>query len=141
VPVRSHTPSPLLVLVVDDDAGLLYGACALLEGCGLRATPAASPEEAMALTEGEAPDVLVTDLELGPLSISGAELIAALRRKARPRLPAVLITEPEVAAAALRAAGVTAEVVRKPFTRDALTGAIAATLGRPRPGRHTSGSY
>ena len=78
------------VLVVEDDPeAALFAVYALEKGGRFAVTHTSDPLEALALAANEPWDLALTDLDL-PL-ISGAELIAALRRVA-PGLPVILVT-------------------------------------------------
>lgn len=85
------TPSPLHVLVVEDDVQMLNYLCELLEGWGFHCDPAKSAREALAAVAKKCPDVVISDL-LMP-GMGGIELLHALREaKNCPPLFFVLIT-------------------------------------------------
>ena len=83
----------LRVLLIDDDALILEGTRKLLERWGCHVIPALSGVEAEALLEREAavPDLVISDLRLGPGEL-GTEIVARIRRRYRPALPAVLVS-------------------------------------------------
>jgi len=83
----------LRVLLVDDDALIVEGTKKLLERWGCHVVSAASGPEAEALLdrEAEGPDFVISDLRLDAGEL-GVEIIARLRKRYRPNLPAVLIS-------------------------------------------------
>jgi DNA-binding response OmpR family regulator len=78
------------LLVVDDDAAVLEVLLDVLRDAGFTVTLATSAEDAIAMASGAAPDVLVTDLDLGT-GMNGIELAAEARRR-WPNLPVVYIS-------------------------------------------------
>ncbi len=111
------------VLVVEDESALRLAVSAMCRSAGLVVSEAENAAAAMALLEGGyVPDLLFTDINLGP-GPDGVALAMLVRR----RLPAVRV---------LFATGFTAEanvpagspVLRKPYARDALLAAIAEAL-------------
>ncbi len=115
------------VLVVEDEAALRLAVAAMCRSAGLVVSEAENAAAAMALLEGGlVPDLLFTDINLGP----GPDGVA-LAMLARRRMPAVRV---------LFATGFAAEanvpegspVLRKPYARDALLSAIAEVLAEER---------
>jgi signal transduction histidine kinase/CheY-like chemotaxis protein len=81
------------VLAVDDDRDALSLMIELLTAAGAHVTSANSAAQALALLDGEVPDVLVADL--GMPHVDGYELISRIRRHANQRvrdLPAAALT-------------------------------------------------
>jgi two-component system phosphate regulon response regulator PhoB len=104
------------VLVVDDEADLLFTIALSLELAGYRVVQAASGEEALEMVAAEAPDVIVLDLRLP--GIDGWEVIRRLGLSGVfPRIPVVLLSAQVDAATAARAVnlGVHAHLA-KPFS-------------------------
>ncbi len=120
--------APQRILVVDDQADLR-----LLIRLSLRAlgevVQAASSEEALALIDAGAPDLLVLDVCLGK-GQNGIELCRSLRAGARTRAIRIILLsangQPSDIAAGL-AAGADAYIV-KPFSPDELSAAAARLL-------------
>jgi CheY-like chemotaxis protein len=80
----------IILLVVDDDEDVLDALIDVLEGAGFAIMFATSGEEAIMKASGAAPDVLVTDLDLGA-GMNGIQLAAEVRRR-WPGLPIVYIS-------------------------------------------------
>jgi CheY-like chemotaxis protein len=115
----------LHVLVVEDDALVRASVCDLLEGAGFACEEAADAAAALALLEGRdcAPDVLVTDFDLGP-GPDGKALAREAQRRL-PGLPTVFVTaDPE--GFADHPFGVWERFLAKPFSGADL---VAAILG------------
>jgi two-component system cell cycle sensor histidine kinase/response regulator CckA len=131
VPERA-TPAPVAagqtILLAEDEDGLRNLVTRLLTGAGYRVLAAANGQEALTLAEGHEGviDVLLSDVAM-PVC-NGPQLAADLQR-ARPGTPVLFMSgyaalimtdqgqlDPDVI------------VVRKPFSRDQLLGALAATL-------------
>lgn len=113
------------VLVVEDETDLRLAVAAMCRSAGLVVSEAENAAAAMALIEaGLRPDLLFTDVNLGP----GPDGVA-LARLAQARLPSlpVLFASGFVAEAEVPEG---AAVLRKPYAREALLGAIAAALAR-----------
>ncbi|MBP0447162.1 response regulator [Roseomonas sp. SSH11] len=114
-------PTPLSILVVDDDALVLANSVAMLEDLGHRVVPASSGAEALAqLGAGHDFDLVVTD-QVMP-GITGMQLVAALRTL-HPGMPVLLVSG--YADLPAEAQG---HVLRlgKPFDQAALAQAVAA---------------
>lgn len=119
------------VLLVEDECLLRETAAALLRGAGFTVAEAASAEAALALAmseQGGPPAVVVTDLHLGP-GMDGLALGDAVRRH-WPGVGVIYATgHPESLDG--RLLGPRERYVVKPFTREALLGAVR----RLTPGR------
>lgn len=83
----------LRVVLVDDDLVVLERTCRLLERWGCVVTAASSGPQAEALVARltEPPDLVLTDLRLDAGEV-GTDLIARLRMRLRPNLPAIVLT-------------------------------------------------
>jgi PAS domain S-box-containing protein len=79
------------VLVIDDDRAVRLGTLQLLSDWGCQGMAAESIEEALSLTQGQRPDLIVSDYRLRQQH-TGAEAIAILRAVHGAQLPALLIT-------------------------------------------------
>ena len=117
------------VLVVDDDVDARETLCAALSQAGYVVEPAADGMEALARLEDWPADVVVSDVDMGP--IDGIELVETLRKRGLVQ-PVVLITGLDRdfhigtdcdAAACLR----------KPMTLDELVWTIDCVLACSRP--------
>jgi len=113
------------VLVVEDETELRLAVAAMCRSAGLVVSEAENAAAAMALIEaGLRPDLLFTDVSLGP-GPDGVALAALAER----RIPGLAV---------LFATGFTAEaqvpegaaLLRKPYAREALLGALAEALAR-----------
>ena len=105
------------VLVVDDSRVDQELASSLLEEAGHKTTLAGNGKEALACVGKEAPDLILTDLQMPEMN--GLELVEAVRAQ-YPKIPVVLVTangSEEIAAAALRA-GAASYVPKRNFARD-----------------------
>ena len=82
----------LRVLLIDDDALILEGMQKLLERWGCHVIPAQSGSQADVLLDGAvSPDLVISDLRLDAGEL-GTEIVARIRRRYRPGLPAVLVS-------------------------------------------------
>lgn len=112
------------VLIVDDSRLDQELAASLLEDAGYETVLAGNGREALARLEKEAPDLILTDLQMPEMS--GLELVQAVHAR-YPRIPVVLVTahgSEEIAAAALRA-GAASYVPKRNLAKD-----LASTLER-----------
>ena len=124
------------VLVVDDVAADRALAAGLIEkGTGFTVTSAANGAEALERIRRLAPDVVVTDLQMGDLN--GLELVEILSHEL-PELPVILMTahgSEEIASRAMQAGAVT--YVPKSQLADQLSGAVQQAIELFRAeGRH-----
>lgn len=83
----------LRVVLVDDDLVILERTCRLLERWGCVVTAASSGPQAEALVARlpQPPDIVLTDLRLDAGEV-GTDLVARLRQRLRPNLPAIVLT-------------------------------------------------
>jgi len=115
-------PTPMTVLVVDDDALVLMNSVLLLEDLGMETIQASSGEEALEILEtGQLPAVVVTDHAMPRMT--GAQLCQRIRERF-PTLPLVLATGYAELPEGTAPLG---DVVRltKPFSQDQLSRALS----------------
>jgi putative two-component system response regulator len=85
------TPAPATILVVENEAAVREMLAEALGALGYRVMTADSAEQALALTESLAPDLVLTDVHMG--AMSGIELTQRLKRDPRYELtPVVVLT-------------------------------------------------
>jgi CheY-like chemotaxis protein len=139
---RTERPSPTpagevplgdgeLVLLVDDNHGVLEPTCALLEGLGYAVVTASSGPEAIALLEGGEPVQLVFSDVIMPGGMSGYDVAARVLTE-RPGVKVMLASgfhEEELRQDDLLLEGVM--VLRKPYNRVRLAHALRAALVQP----------
>lgn len=113
------------VLLVDDDEAVRGTVAAQLEALGATVSAVASGGEALRRLQEKVPDLLITDV-LMP-EISGPELVAALRAR-NLVLPSLYISGHTG-----ESLGLTGNVLRKPFSIDALALAVLEAVGRRTP--------
>jgi signal transduction histidine kinase len=99
------------VLVVDDDIALQTTLCEILNLTGVRASGAASANEATQWCEQHEPDLVILDQRLP--DASGLQLAATLKART-PLLPIVLLTGVVSADTAIAAVGVVDDYLTKP---------------------------
>jgi CheY-like chemotaxis protein len=124
------TPSPHIILLVDDDREVRQVSARILRRAGYQVIDVANGTNALALlADPSTPlDLLLTDMMMP--GISGRELVT-LSRGLRPSLPIICVT-------GFVAAGDGSDewlkdvntVVEKPFSAASLTGAVRSALGR-----------
>ncbi len=126
----------LSVLVVDDEAALREVLTVRLGGWGYNVTTAADADEAAAVLERQAPDVVLSDVVLP--GASGLELLQRVRENA-PGLPVVMITAHRNVDAAVEAMkGGAMDFLTKPLdytNLHALLESVAADLRQGREDR------
>lgn len=86
---EAHTHIQPLILLVDDDPGILQLLSMRLNASGYRVNTAASGEEALASLEREQPAAVVTDLRMEPMD--GMALFARIQ-EGWPNLPVIMLT-------------------------------------------------
>ncbi len=102
------------VLCVDNDPRILGGMRQVLEGWGCRVEAATGTSGALAIVAtGAGPDVVLADYHLD--GETGLDVIAALRERLGPSLPAVLVTADRSAEMRAMAAAMDVPVVNKPL--------------------------
>ena len=117
--------SNLTILVVDDDPLVLDNTVALLEDLGHRVTAVSSGDAALdALRQAQPFDILITD-QMMP-GMTGTQLAKTVKAE-HPALPILLVS----GYADLSEEGRLLHTLAKPFTQQALSGAISEALGRP----------
>jgi DNA-binding response OmpR family regulator len=113
------------VLVVDDDNDMLGGLCNIFQDAGFKVSTANNAEDALAIAAGGRPDVLITDLELGP-GMDGIDLGVEARRR-WPHLPIVYISgRPWLMSRHPLRAG--EAFIMKPFRRAELLGEVGGVV-------------
>src|SRR5437879_2670663 len=80
---------PARILMVDDEAAIRLTLGALLERAGYAVTPAENGEEAVALLERQAFDLLLVDLKMP--AMDGIQVVAAARAR-QPQIAAIVLT-------------------------------------------------
>lgn len=140
LPTTEATPLPMrradssavrpkgLVLIVDDEATMRAGAARIVEQLGLTAVSASDGEEALAVFDQHADDIVLVLLDMVMPRMNGTACFHALRAK-RP-VPILLVSgytdQPE--AQALLAAGANG-FLEKPYTAEQLTAEIDRIIG------------
>ncbi len=116
-----------LVLVVDDEAGVLRLMKLELTAQGFRVVTAAGGEDALRLAEEQRPDAIVLDVMMP--DISGLEVMRRLRERAN--VPIILVTAKDKDSDKVRGLELGADdYVVKPFNPDELGARIRAVLRR-----------
>ena len=77
------------ILIVDDDAALLRLLALRLQKEGFEVVQASSAEEALSILDARAPDLVVTDVQMG--GMDGLTLFEAVHRR-HPSLPVIILT-------------------------------------------------
>ena len=131
VPFVNADLSNLVVLVVDDDPDSRDLLHRLLSDCGATVTAAASAAEALAATNKQRPDLLISDI--GMPEVDGYQLLRSLRASTNVRFPAIALTAFARSEDRTRAllAGFVAHV-SKPVEPAELIATVAAVSGRVR---------
>ena len=131
VPFVNADLSNLVVLVVDDDPDSRDLLHRLLSDCGATVTAAASAAEALAATNNQRPDLLISDI--GMPEVDGYQLLRSLRAGSDVRFPAIALTAFARSEDRTRAllAGFVAHV-SKPVEPAELIATVAAVSGRVR---------
>src|SRR5436190_287316 len=131
---RSSEPPPsypgAAVLVVEDDPRVSRSTVAALEELGYRPTPCASGREALEILERDSDiELVVTDVMMPEMT--GTQLAAQVQRL-YPRI-AILFVTGYVGEAGDAGDLAGRDLLRKPFTLDALARAVAAALSARSP--------
>lgn len=114
------------ILVVDDDADVRSFLADALDELGHDVTACDCGEAALAEVDRGAPDLLLLDFAMP--GMNGAEVARAVRAR-RPGLPIVFVTGYAETEQLQAAVGGDVRVLRKPFSVDELTAAIAGNVG------------
>ena len=116
------------ILVVDDEAAVLFTYKLLLERNGYQPTPVVSAEQAKSALAGRPFDLMLCDLSLEEKD-SGFKVIEFARER-HPGMPSILITGYASADAAQKAADLGVPVLYKPIDIQELMTTIPALLMR-----------
>ena len=110
------------VLVVEDDVSLREALSDTLQLAGYAVSSAANGAKALEMMENEYIDVVVSDVQMGPMD--GSELLRIIKQK-NPQMPVILMTAYGTIQKAVEAmhAGA-ADYIVKPFEIDALVNII-----------------
>ncbi len=120
------------LLVVSTDASVLSGRSSALTAAGYVVSACAGfPEARQSLAAGTSPDVLITDVRLGPYN--GLHLVA-IARVEHPRTLAIVIGQGDQVLEA-EARGLAARYLVGPVSGSDLVSAVADALMAPRPRR------
>ncbi len=119
-------PSPLKVLIVDDDQDHRTIIVKVLESLGHRVTEASDGPSALSILKVEAPDVLLLDFAMP--GMNGAE-VALEARRYWPSLPIVFASGFADTQAIQDNAGVDPIILRKPFRMNDLQRALRRATG------------
>lgn len=130
-PKRRYPPHAManepLVLVVDDEMGILRLLKLELTAQGFRVLTASTPDEALNLAEANRPDIVLLDVLMPEMT--GYELLAALRE--RWPVPVIMLTARDREVDKVRGLELGADdYVVKPFGADELGARIRAVLRR-----------
>jgi FixJ family two-component response regulator len=120
--------TPLVVAVVDDDAGMRHSLESLLESAGYMVRLFPSAISMLDEIELAAIDCLVTDIVM-PL-MDGLELERIVHQD-RPELPVILITGGEVTVDMVPRVRGRREILRKPLDSKQLLTALRRAIGDP----------
>jgi len=115
------------VLIIDDDESVRLGMRELLLSWGCDCLIAESADEALALTNGKAPDLLIVDYRLREEK-TGREAIELLRNKLDENLPAIIITGDTAADRLREAQASDALLLHKPVASSELQRTMASLL-------------
>ena len=124
------------ILVVEDDDAVREIVVEMLRDLGFRTREAGTGQEALALLEAEAPDLVLSDVVL-PGGQDGAQLAREVSRL-HPHLPVLLMSGYPREALAHREGMGEVELLSKPYSKVALGRAVARLLdgSRARRSRH-----
>jgi CheY-like chemotaxis protein len=123
--------APAKVVIVDDEPDVLESTALVVEALGYEAVRVADHAKVVEVVEREQPGVLLQDLKMPGLNVSG--LVAALRLNPRTaHVPIVFVSaggDLATTAASLDAWG----YLSKPFGKQALSAVLEQTMGPPPP--------
>lgn len=121
-----HKHSRERILLVDDEEDLRWLVSRFLKKQGLEVIEAEDAEQALALYQDEAPQLVISDVRMP--GRSGVELMQELRA-IDPQLPMILISAVEDVATAVEAMKIGAyDFLTKPFDNDRLLGLVQRAL-------------
>ncbi len=113
------------VLIIDDDESVRLGMRELLLSWGCDCLIAESADDALVLTDGKAPDLLIVDYRLREEK-TGREAIELLRNKLDENLPAIIITGDTAADRLREAQASDALLLHKPVSSTELQRTMAS---------------
>jgi DNA-binding response OmpR family regulator len=119
------------VLIVDDEPDVLETLAELVSAGGYEVTARSSFEEARKDITGDPPDILVTDVRLGPFN--GIQL-AVLMRAVRPEAPIIVLSAYDDPTLRVEAARCQANYLTKPVSRKELLVSLAGMARVPAMG-------
>ncbi|MGI8844058.1 MAG: response regulator, partial [Gemmatimonadaceae bacterium] len=115
--MTTSTDKPL-VLVVDDETGILETLGILLKNAGFRVQAALGGKLGLEALASAAPDIILTDVRMP--NVGGLELLSAVRKQ-DPDLPVILMTAQADLRSAIQAVNAGAfYYIQKPFVNDEL---------------------
>ena len=131
----AHLPADVprdgkLVVLVDDDAIVLLGLRATLEGCGYQTVIAGSTEQALERLAGagRAPDLVISDYRLRGGAV-GTDAILAIRARVGQPVPGIILTGETGAECAREAAEHGFSIIHKPVTPRQLAACLERITG------------
>ena len=129
----SLTLAQMPVLVIEDEAMIAWMLESLLEDMGFEAIVLASnAREAVAAAERRAPELVISDINLGP-GADGIEAVGAIRLTCNPAVVFVSAYIDENARNRISEQVTGARTLSKPMTGSELAAAIQNALGLNRP--------
>ena len=122
------------ILIVEDDPSVREMLVMLFEGEGHRTTAIAGADEALSLVARGAlqPDIIIADYNL-PGDLTGAEIVARLRRALRREIPAIILTGDISSDTLRKIAGADCVHLSKPAEPEMLTQQVLAFLTAKQP--------
>jgi len=118
---------PATVLVVEDNDGMRFVTVEMLRRAGYTAVEAATARDALLKLKDASIHLVITDLGLPDMP--GAELAKEIARH-YPAIEVLLMSGTPSRPGMARSASLTAEILHKPFSKDALTRTVEAALTR-----------
>ncbi len=116
------------ILVVDDQAANIRVVSALLSRHGYEVLTAATGDEALAIVEAQAPDLLLLDMMMP--GMDGFELLEQFKQNDLPEVPVIFLTAAHDRDLLLRAFDAGAvDYVTKPFMPEELIARVSAHIG------------
>lgn len=132
-PAAGQGPSPTLarvpVLVIEDEAMIAWMLESLLEDMGFETiTLASNAMEAVAAVERLTPELVISDINLGP-GADGIEAVGAIRQTCSPAVVFVSAYIDENARSRITEQAAGARILSKPLSGNALSAVIRDALG------------